>query len=252
MQAGHMEYQVTLGETPFGITFFEGLDIPLVEGVSSKGAAAAAVKQGARVVRAGDRLVGINGRDVAAFSTPHVLALLAEASWRLRRSLSTGDTSEGGVVLRFRAAVAEGGDPGSGSSSSAATPAGAAPGAASSTVAAASSTKGGRSPSLGLGRPGAASGGAGHPLAPTSKSGVSSSAPPSRGHSSRSPTPTSTLTLAQLQLEDVHRVNELLEVGVLCGGSSSGGGGGGVRVCCLCPRSRNTHTRVPGRWWVVE
>jgi hypothetical protein len=202
MQGAHLEYQVTLEDTPFGITFFEGLDIPLVEGVSSKGAAAAAAaKRGARVVRAGDRLVAINGRDVSAFSTPHVLALLAEASWRLRRSLSSGDTSEGGVVLRFRAAVADGAGGGAPEPTATATTTSAI--TASSIASGGSAVVAPRSPTHGH------SGGQGRhtPNSGGVRGGVRGAHPVTR-----SPTPTATLTLAQIQLEDVHRVNELLEV----------------------------------------
>ena len=100
------EYVISLEETPFGITFFEGLDIPLVEAVASKGAAAAIGGRGGPRVKVGDRLVGINGRDVSHFSTPHVLALLAEASWRIRKQQSGGDADDPAVVaLKFRAAV---------------------------------------------------------------------------------------------------------------------------------------------------
>ena len=104
--SGATEYDIVVHETPFGITFFEGLDIPLVESVSSKGAASVSAGRSGRRVRVGDRLVSINGRDVSQYSTPHVLALLAESSWRLRRAVSSGSNNEDAEVqLRFRAAL---------------------------------------------------------------------------------------------------------------------------------------------------
>lgn len=102
------EFSVALDETPFGITFFEGLDIPLVESVTAKGAAANAASKGAHKIKVGDRLIAINGRDVSHFSTPHVLALLAEASWKLRRSNPGEEATDAPPVsLKFRAALVD-------------------------------------------------------------------------------------------------------------------------------------------------
>jgi hypothetical protein len=78
------EYQVVFEETPFGVTFFEGLDIPLVEAVSAKGAAASCCARGGRRVRVGDRLVAING---ACSCCGDCLSGAVAAWWLPRRRL---------------------------------------------------------------------------------------------------------------------------------------------------------------------
>jgi hypothetical protein len=122
------EFEVSVLDTPLGVTFFDGLDIPLVESVSVTGAVyAACLREGQRPVRAGDRLMAVAHRDVSMMSTPQVLTLLAEQSQRLRREVhssaivpsggavgagrGTGTQCSGaaaaaaGIVLRFRAAT---------------------------------------------------------------------------------------------------------------------------------------------------
>lgn len=115
------EFEVNVLDTPLGVTFFDGLDIPLVESVSVTGAVyAACLREGQRPVRAGDRLMAVAHRDVSMLSTPQVLTLLAEQSQRLRRETHSsaivpsvgasagrgaGLAPTGGIVLRFRAAT---------------------------------------------------------------------------------------------------------------------------------------------------
>ena len=128
------EFDVVVDDTPLGVTFFDGLDIPLVEHVSLNGAVhTAAVRDSSRSVRVGDRLVSINHKDVTLLPTPQVLTILAELSQRLRResySSATGAPmggyNRGGheIVLRFRAAATSN-DYGSGDATGPKLPAGA-------------------------------------------------------------------------------------------------------------------------------
>jgi hypothetical protein len=106
-----MEFDVVVDDTPLGVTFFDGLDIPLVEHVSINGAVHnAATRDGHRAVRIGDRLVAVNHKDVTLLPTTQVLTILAELSQRLRReahSGSSGNYNRSGheILLRFRAAA---------------------------------------------------------------------------------------------------------------------------------------------------
>jgi hypothetical protein len=111
------EWDVVVPDTPIGVTFFDGLDIPLVETVLPNGAVLrACLRDGHRCVAPGDRLVAVNHRDVSLLTTGQVLKVLADLSQRLRRDSSGGDGGGGGgagggrggghgheIVLRFRA-----------------------------------------------------------------------------------------------------------------------------------------------------
>ncbi len=120
------DYSVVVDAAPLGLTFVDGLDIPCVESVSASGTASTAYSTKGRKVRAGDRLVGINGKDVSQYGTAHVLALLADETWRLRQPGDGGGSGNavGGnlgnassssasrrpvqeLVLRFRPAVVD-------------------------------------------------------------------------------------------------------------------------------------------------